>query len=244
MTFEKNVFVNCPFDDDYKALMRPLLFTLVYHGLKPRIATERHESGEQRINKIIGLIEDSKFAIHDLSRLKASKKGEMFRLNMPYELGIDVGCRRFGRPPLDSKRYLVLAAERYAYQAAISDISGSDISVHNNDPAQVVKVVRAWVANQIGSSFGPAAIWSAFNDCMAKLSDDFEEKGFAISDIQDLAVPELLAYMEKWIAAHRKAGGWRVVSQGSAVQPPSPPVPAAPVPARRRARPALSWKVL
>lgn len=245
MTFEKNVFVNCPFDDDYKALLRPLLFTLVYHGLKPRIATERHESGEQRINKIIGLIEDSKFAIHDLSRLKATKKGEMFRLNMPYELGIDVGCRRFGRPPLDSKRYLVLAAERYAYQAAISDISGSDISVHNNDPVQIVKVVRAWVANQIGSNYGPAAIWSAFNDCMAKLSDDFEEKGFEISDIQDLAVPEVLDYMEKWVAAHRKSGGWRIVSQSTHVHQPSAPVPdSTPAPRKKAARPVGSWKTL
>ncbi|SFD59662.1 hypothetical protein [Massilia yuzhufengensis] len=202
MTFETNVFVNCPFDDAYKPLLRPLLFTLLFLGLKPRIATERVDTGEQRITKIIGLIHESKYAIHDLSRIKAQKKGEMFRLNMPFELGIDVGCRQFGAPPLDSKRFLVLAAERYEYQAAISDISGSDIGVHNNDANQVVKVVRAWIANQTGISVGPAAIWAAFNDCMAKLSDDFEAEGFDLSDIKDLPVPELIKYMERWILIH------------------------------------------
>jgi hypothetical protein len=181
-----------------------MLFTLIYLGLTPRIATERFDTGEQRITKIIGLIQESRYAIHDLSRLKADKKGEMFRLNMPFELGIDVGCRQFGTPPLTSKRYLVLAAERYAYQAAISDISGSDIGVHNNDANQIVKVVRAWVANQTGGATpGPAAIWAAFNDCMAKLADVFEADGFDASDIQDLAVPELIKFMEKWILTER-----------------------------------------
>lgn len=150
-----------------------------------------------------------------------------------------------GAPPLDSKRYLVLAAERYAYQAAISDISGSDISVHNNDPVQIVKVVRAWVANQIGSNYGPVAIWSAFNDCMAELSDDFEEKGFEISDIQDLAVPELLDYMEKWVTDHRKAGGWRIVPQSTAVHQLGAPVPdTTTAPRMKAARPVRSWKTL
>lgn len=96
MSFEDNVFINCPFDEEYHALLRPILFTTIYLGLKPRIALERSDSGEPRITKIIELIRESKYAIHDLSRLKARRKGEFFRLNMPFELGIDVGCRTFG----------------------------------------------------------------------------------------------------------------------------------------------------
>jgi hypothetical protein len=30
MAFESNVFINCPFDDDYKALLRPFIFTVLY----------------------------------------------------------------------------------------------------------------------------------------------------------------------------------------------------------------------
>jgi hypothetical protein len=95
--FDNNVFVNCPFDASYCALVRPLLFTIIYLKLKPRIALERSDSGEPRIEKIFELIRESRYGIHDLSRIEASTVGEIFRLNMPFELGIDVGCRRFGR---------------------------------------------------------------------------------------------------------------------------------------------------
>ena len=55
MPVERNVFVNCPFDEAYYPLLRPLLFTIIYVDLLPRIATERLDSGEARISKIIEL---------------------------------------------------------------------------------------------------------------------------------------------------------------------------------------------
>jgi hypothetical protein len=91
MAFAKNVFVNCPFDRDFYPLLRPLLFTIIYLGLKPRIALEDVDSGQSRIDKIVDLIASSKYAIHDISRIEAQKAGDLFRLNMPFELGIDVG---------------------------------------------------------------------------------------------------------------------------------------------------------
>jgi hypothetical protein len=74
--FSKNVFINCPFDSDYVALLRPLLFTVLYLGYVPRIASERLDSGEPRIDKIVDLIQHSRFSIHDLSRIEASEKKE------------------------------------------------------------------------------------------------------------------------------------------------------------------------
>ena len=92
LSFEQNVFINCPFDDAYMPLLRPMVFCVYRVGLRPRIALERHDSAEARIEKIIELIQNSKYGIHDLSRIKADKAGEMFRLNMPLELGIDIGA--------------------------------------------------------------------------------------------------------------------------------------------------------
>jgi len=92
--FETNVFINCPFDEDYLPLLRPLLFTLVYLGYSPRIASERSDSAENRVDKICGLIRESMYSIHDLSRLRAREVGEFYRMNMPFELGIEYGCRR------------------------------------------------------------------------------------------------------------------------------------------------------
>lgn len=74
--FEANVFINCPFDKEYNDLLKPLLFTVIRIGLEPRIASERLDSGEVRLEKIVELIECSKYGIHDLSRCRAEKRGD------------------------------------------------------------------------------------------------------------------------------------------------------------------------
>jgi hypothetical protein len=56
MGFHDNVFVNCPFDEEYLPLLRPLLFTIFRLGLRPRIALEELDSGAPRVQKIIRLI--------------------------------------------------------------------------------------------------------------------------------------------------------------------------------------------
>ena len=94
MGFEKNVFINCPFDDEYKGLLRALLFSIIDMGFEPRIALESLNSGEARIEKIIKIIQQSQFAIHDLSRIKSKGAGEFYRMNMPFELGLDIEIGR------------------------------------------------------------------------------------------------------------------------------------------------------
>ena len=126
MGFNQNVFINCPFDNDYLPLLRPLLFCISYLGFTPRIALESLDSGKPRFDKIVSLVNQSKYAIHDLSRLKAQTAGEYYRLNMPFELGLDVGCRLFKAGKWSAKKCLILEAERFRFQAAISDLSGSE----------------------------------------------------------------------------------------------------------------------
>lgn len=201
MPFERNVFVNCPFDTEYLPLLRPLLFTITYLDLELRIALENLDSGTARIEKIIGLITDSKFAIHDLSRLKADKAGEFYRLNMPFELGLDVGCRRFRNGKWSEKQCLFLETQRYRYQAALSDMSNSDIGVHNDDPAEVVSQVRNWLNNVADlHAAGPSAIWARFNEFMADNYDHLKSRGFSDDDIQKLPIAELIDHIRDWVA--------------------------------------------
>jgi len=126
--YELNVFVNCPFDKKYLALLRPLLFTVVYLGHRPRIASERSDSGENRLDKICELIRQSKFSIHDLSRLKSGRARELYRMNMPFELGIDYGSRQHGPEFMRGKKCLILEKEPYDFKVALSDLSGVDFS--------------------------------------------------------------------------------------------------------------------
>jgi hypothetical protein len=200
MTFNRNVFVNCPFDREYLSLLRPLLFTIVFLGLRPKIALEELDSGRPRIEKIVNLISSSRYAIHDLSRPQAREAGEYYRLNMPFEMGVDVGCRIFGSNRLKHKKCLVLESQRYRYQAAISDISNSDIAVHDNDPETLITEVRNWLSQQAGlRAPGPTTVWAEFQHFVADNYTALKPRGFSDRDIDRLPISELLREMTLWI---------------------------------------------
>ncbi|MBI3128308.1 MAG: hypothetical protein HYZ11_11940 [Candidatus Tectomicrobia bacterium] len=201
--FGKNVFINCPFDDDYIPLLRPLLFTVLYCGLTPRITSESFDSGETRLNSICKLISNSKFSIHDLSRLRARKAKEFHRMNMPFELGVDLGCRRFGNGALRRKRFLILDEHRYRYQKALSDISGSDIKHHTKNPRNIVRQARNWfVENGLAGTPSGQAIWLEFNEFMADFYEKRRRDGYSRKELQIMPIPELISFMRRWIASH------------------------------------------
>lgn len=199
-SFETSVFINCPFDDSYIPLLRPLLFCILDLGFQPRIALERLDSGEARIEKIFELVEASKFAVHDLSRLQAKSVGEFYRMNMPFELGLDVACRRFKGGKWSDKRLLILEAERFRYQAALSDLSNSDIAVHSGKPEGVVRAVRNWLNGQAKLRAGsPSEIWGRFNEFMAWNFDALRSNGFSEEDVESLPIDELIDCMRSWL---------------------------------------------
>jgi len=199
--FHNNVFINCPFDSEYDPLLRPLLFTIAYLGLNPRIALETSDSGETRIEKICELIKSSKYSIHDLSRLKATRKGEFYRLNMPFELGVDYGARRLSSSRLRTKRFLILEARAYDYQRALSDISGLDIKPHGNDPIKMVQTIRNWFVGTVGlrNIDGPRVIWYRFNDFASDFNAKRRAEGFSRDDLNMMPIPEYVRFIESWI---------------------------------------------
>jgi hypothetical protein len=204
--FEHNVFINCPFDEKYVSLLRPLIFTILYLGLNPRIALERKDSSETRISKIISLIKESKYSIHDLSRLKAKKKGEYFRLNMPFELGLDVGCKEFKPRKWKDKKLLILEEEPYRYQAAISDLSNSDIAVHRNEPEVLVEEIRNWFSSEVDFQADSASkIWGAFLDFMKENYDELTDKGFSKENIENLPMLEFIKHIQSWLEKNQSA---------------------------------------
>ena len=158
-----------------------------------------------RIQKIIRIISACKYGIHDLSRLQAREAGEYYRLNMPFELGIDVGCRLFSKGQRSRKRCLVLEAEHYRYQAAISDISNSDIAVHNGQPEAIVTEVRNWLHSQARlHAPGPSKVQGEFLKFMADNYAALKGRGFSDRDVAELPIGELAQYMERWVT-HRQA---------------------------------------
>jgi hypothetical protein len=153
------------------------------------------------MGKIMNLIEQCKFGIHDLSRCKARKKGELFRLNMPLELGLDLGAKTFGSRKLKSKKILILEEERYRFQAAISDISNFDIKAHGGKPEQIVRVVLDWLVQEAGiTHLSPTGIWYEYTDCLAEIYDALRSEGYPDEDIKVFPEHELILKMTAWVA--------------------------------------------
>ena len=198
-SLQNNVFINCPFDKDYAPILQAILFCIIYLGFNPRLATERNNSGENRIDKIVELIAESRLSIHDLSRCQAQYKGEHFRLNMPLELGIDYGCKSFCEG-MQEKSFLILEEQKYRYQASISDLSGCDIQAHNGDHQIAVRKVRNWLTSEaVSRNYGAAKIDGAYVEFQEWHYESQLEAGFSEEDIQDYPTIELLIAMREWV---------------------------------------------
>jgi hypothetical protein len=130
--------------------------------------------------------------------------GEHYRLNMPFELGLDLGCRRFGGAPYSEKRTLVLEEQKYRYQATISDLSGSDIASHDGNYATAVRKVRNWLT-ELGSFeiIGASKVVAEYEDFQEWYIERQIDVGFSEEDILDYSTAELLAAMFEWLEAGR-----------------------------------------
>jgi hypothetical protein len=177
--YDKSVFINCPFDDSYLPLFRALVFAVFECGLIPRCAQEVYDAGEVRIEKIARIIKDCRWGIHDISRTDLNASG-LPRFNMPLELGLFLGAKRFGTGLHSRKSCLVLDRDKYRYQEFISDIAGQDIAAHANDPTEGIKAVRHWLSISkagIRRPPGGAAIadrYSRFIDELPRICADAE----------------------------------------------------------------------
>lgn len=196
------MFINCPFDKEYSELLKPLLFTIIRIGLEPRIASERLDSGEVRLEKIIELIRSSKYGIHDLSRCKSRKSDEYSRFNLPFELALDYAAREFtSKGKLTDKKILILEEEKYSIQKALSDLSFSDAKCHKGEPEEIVYEVRDWFYETgFTVAHSPSDIWDNYNYFYTDLYEKKKKAGFNKKSIERLPVPEFLDEIRIWSA--------------------------------------------
>lgn len=143
--FERNVFLNCPFDTEYQPLFEAMIFAVTYCGYNCKCALEVRNGAQTRINKIYELIKASKYGIHDISRTSLDPVNNLPRFNMPFELGLFLGAQLFGNKGQRGKNCLILEKDQYEFQKYLSDISGQDIYHHGNDPRNVINHIRDWI---------------------------------------------------------------------------------------------------
>jgi hypothetical protein len=142
-----DVFINCPFDEDYRDLFQALIFVIFACGFRARSARELDDGTETRIEKLYRLIEACRYGIHDLSRTQLDPVHELPRFNMPLELGLFLGAKRWGGRKQKEKRQLIFDIEPYRYQRFISDLAGIDIHAHHGEAERAIVETRDWLGN-------------------------------------------------------------------------------------------------
>ena len=144
-TYENGVFINAPFDRKYKRLFDALVFAVHDCGFVARCSMEEGDSSNVRVQTIARIIDGCRFGIHDLSRTTLDSKHRLPRFNMPLELGIFLGAKRYGDARQRRKSCLVLERDSYRYRVFCSDIGGQDIWPHGNKVEDVIAGVRDWL---------------------------------------------------------------------------------------------------
>jgi hypothetical protein len=175
-----------------------MIFTVVLLGYKPRLALECSDAGRARLEKIIDIIKESRISIHDLSKLKSENKDEFARMNMPFELGLDFGCRKYSdNNALIRKKFLILGGERYEYMKALSDLSGIDIQYHKYEEEKLIKSIRDWfvINERLTNILSPVQIWNRFMDFNFYYYETLLAKGYSKDQLYDLPINEQIEYM-------------------------------------------------
>lgn len=150
--YNKSVFINCPFDSAYEPLLHGLVFAICHLKMEPKAALDSSDVGQPRFDKILDLIENCKYSIHDISRTEVDPNHGLPRFNMPFELGLDLGCKRFGKQRQKQKSTLIVDVDRHRYRTFISDIAGLDIEEHNGSVSKIITVIRNWLRHNLDTA--------------------------------------------------------------------------------------------
>jgi hypothetical protein len=198
--YGRNVFINCPFDSEYAPIFGAIIFAVHDAGFRPKCAREGLDSSEVRLQKIVSLIRDCRFSIHDLSRTELDESHLLPRFNMPLELGIDLGCKAYSAKHRE-KSLLIFDSEKYRFQKYVSDIAGQDIHHHGNDPRTAVTRVRDWLRTESGLAGipGGAVIFKRYTTFRNDLPAICEELRLELNELTFVDFSYTIAF---WLSTH------------------------------------------
>jgi len=142
-----SVFVNCPFDAEYRPALEAVVYTSVAAGLYPVLGS-RGPIASPRTDRILTALKECRYSIHDLSRCRGEGSENLARFNMPLELGMAMALRGVTPTAVDAHEYLILVPdEAYIYQRFVSDLSGLDPLRHDGTPTSVTARVLSWLVS-------------------------------------------------------------------------------------------------
>ena len=197
--YDRSVFVNCPLDNEYRPLLEAVVFAIKDCGYITRAALEVSDGSEVRIDKIAKIIRECRFGFHDISRTASDSATNLPRFNMPLELGLFLGAKRFGNAEQKLKSCLIADVERYRYQKFMSDIAGQDIAAHDGNAEAAICIVRDWLRSATPKSIripGGSAVTSRYAAFRGELPSLCEKLHIRVDELTFI---DYLAQVEDWL---------------------------------------------
>jgi hypothetical protein len=182
---DRLVFVNCPFDEEYKSLFNAVVFTIIRSGFVARCALETDNAADNRFDKICRIIGECRYGVHDISRTEVGGEPPLPRFNMPLELGLFLGARKYGGRTHRTKSCIIFDRELHRFQRYISDIAGQDIHSHRGDRGTLIVELATWLRAQSRDQNVPggAAIADEFDAFSAALPEILQARRLAPAEV-------------------------------------------------------------
>jgi len=133
---EHSVFLNVPYDSAFENLFLAYIAGISAFGFTPR-ATLEIPFGERRLDRILALIQQSRYSVHDLSRVQLDRKAPRTpRFNMPFELGLVIALEKSVHP---NHAWIVCESVAHRIKKSLSDLDGTDAYIHGGTIAGVFR---------------------------------------------------------------------------------------------------------
>jgi hypothetical protein len=132
----ESVFLNVPYDAEFENLLLAYIVGISAFGFTPR-ATLEIPFGQRRLDRILSLIRQSRYSIHDLSRVQLDRNAPRTpRFNMPFELGLTVALEKSAHP---EHSWIVCETVPHRIKKSLSDLDGTDAYIHGGTVAGVFR---------------------------------------------------------------------------------------------------------
>lgn len=196
----RDVFINCPFSEDYKTYFHAIVFVVIRSGFNPRCALESDDSGDSRFNKICQIIAQCDYGVHDISKTELDVGTSLPRFNMPLELGLFLAAKKFGNREQKLKKCIIFESTPYDYQKFMSDIAGQDIHSHRRSEKTLVLELSGWLRRETHdhSVPGGSAIYHEYSMFKKELPKLCKAAGLKP---REMTFFDFRRFAEKWIVS-------------------------------------------
>jgi hypothetical protein len=136
-----------------------------------------------------------------------TREDKLPRFNMPFELGLFLGAEHFGAANKKIKKDVLVLVDKNPshrrYQDCLSDLSGRDVTAHQNDPKNAIKIIRNWLSEYSDDTVpGPARIWDKYQ----QFSEDLPKicRGVGLS-ARNLEFKDYSIIVFHWVADNQES---------------------------------------